>query len=165
MRTLLAIGLGLMSGLMIFVMGGLLLVDVPNRTIADEALGLIAVLFLFAWVATSLGLRFRARSTLAVMRRALRVGAIEWILMIVPAMRVSGSILDELQDRGLFYAADMASGQAMAFAAVIVGGFCVAGALLCLSGYAVLRWLTRAEGDAVRCPKCGEVLRQEATAA
>jgi hypothetical protein len=175
MRTLLAIGLGLLSGLMIFTMGGLLFVDVPNRTIADESLGLIAVLCVLTWAGTALGLRWRARSVLSVMRRAMWVGAIEWMLMIIPAMRLSGVILAELQERGMFYALDLASSQAMAFAAIYVGGFCIAGALFCLCAYALLRWLTRSEGDKplpapaaaqrIRCPKCGEVLKPDEYAA
>jgi hypothetical protein len=155
------VGLGLLSGLMVFTMGGLMFVDVPNRTIADESLGLIVVLCVLAWAGTAIGLRWHARSVLSVMRRALWVGAIEWMLMIIPAMRLSGVILGELQERGMFYALDMESTQAIAFAAIYVGGLCIAAALLCLCGYAVLRWLTRAEGDRLRCPKCGELLRPD----
>ena len=166
MRTFVAIAMGLFSGLLLYMMAAMLVMDVTTSTGPSPAF--VTIVLLGGWGVSAWLIRRHARSTSAVFRRGFLLGAAEWLAMafvgLVFSSRAVASTAAQAGDSGAASAGAAIGGGLMA---AVTGGFSLFMAIGCLAGFAVAYFLGREMRDATttptrKCPDCAEMIQAEA---
>lgn len=167
MKTTVAVFMGLFSGVLLYLMAGMLFIDFDTKA---EPSGLfIAVTLLGGWALSTWLLLKNARTTSRVLSRGFLLGAAEWFTMILVGVifggRTTGSALAHSSSVDGASAVGAALGGGLV--AFLTGGVSIFMAIVCLIGFAIVH-LTAREMKAEpaeptkKCPMCAELVLVEA---
>lgn len=162
MKVIVAIGMGFLSGLMLYFLSGLVLIKTVGPGI------LITVAFIGGWAASTYLLLKGARSLSKVFSRGFLLGAAEWLCLIPASMIFAGSAVSDTVARA--GGSDAAAAGAVIGGGLVTflsGGLAVAMAVVCLIGFAISHSLGRemkpeAAAATRKCPECAELIQAEA---
>jgi hypothetical protein len=166
MKTVVAIVLGLLSGLLIYFMTAMVVIDFEGTKGPSPLFVLVTLVG--GWVISAYLLRRGARSLSKVFTRGSLLGAAEWIAVAAAGVIFSG--------RAVAHAAGSSSGSEAAtagaaigggLAAMITGGLSIAMAVVCLIVFAIAYFTGREMADRTatptrKCPDCAEMIQAEA---
>lgn len=159
MRAIVAIVMGLFSGLLFSVMSGLVFTSTP-----DVAL----VSFLLGWLLTAWWIQRDTPSVSKVFARGFLIGSAQWLAMIPAGLIFSGKALAETTAKGSGSGAELAGATAGAgLVSFVTGGVSFAMAIVCLVCFAVAHLMGREmKTEAARptrpCPLCAELIQPAA---
>src|SRR6266536_5363033 len=138
MRTVVAIVLGLLSGVLIYMIGGMLFADVGPNSASSPSPALVLVLLLGGWAASAYLLRRGAASVSKVFSRGALVGAAEWIAVAVAGVIMSGRVVaSSATAAGGSDAARAGAALGGGIAAMVTGGLAIGMTVVCLIVFAV----------------------------
>ncbi len=165
MKTAVAIALGLFSGILIYMIGAMLFMDVGPSSSGPSPLFVIVLLF-GGWAGSAYLLRRGAASVSRVFTRGALLGAAEWLAVGAAGVIMSGRAVATTA------AGQSEAGQAGAaigggIAAMITGGLSITMAVVCLIVFAVAHFTGREMADksgtpTKKCPECAEMVQAEA---
>ena len=166
MKALIAIGMGFLSGLLIYFMAAMLLVDTTSG--ASPSPVFVFVTLVGGWVVSSVLLMRRAQTVSSVFRRGFLLGAAEWLTMALVGLVFSGRITSATLTTGPTSGAATA-GAAIGggMAAALVGGVAVFMSVICLIGFTISYFIGREMKDVSgtptkKCPECAEMIQADA---
>jgi hypothetical protein len=166
MKTALAIVMGLMSGFLIYMMIGMLVIDPSShRNISPP---LVAVLFFGGWAASAYFIRRGALTVAKVAKRGFLFGAAEWLLMILAGIIYSGRAVSAVASAsGGSDAATAGAAIGGGMVAFLTGGVSAVMILVCLAGFAIAYFMDKemkaeAPGPTKKCPECAELIQLDA---
>jgi hypothetical protein len=163
MKSLVAILLGLLSGLLVSFEVALLLAE-PDPTWRPPP-SVSALTFIGGWIGASVLMARGTRSVVKVLGRGFLIGAAEWLVMIPIGFIAGARIVAALGGRmGLPLAGMAVGGGIVAFLLAMIA---LVMALLCLVGFTISFLLGRemrpeADLDTKKCPECAEMIKREA---
>ncbi len=140
MRTVVALVLGLFSGLLVYLMVALLMADFTSAG-GPSALGLIS--FIVTWGVSAFFFRREARTMTKVFARGFLLGAIEWIAMIGVVVVFAGNGVSGRPAHGapdVTFAGVPVGGGVLGH---LTGGLALAMALVCVMGFVVCYFIPR----------------------
>ena len=164
MKTVIAIVLGMLSGLLIYMICGMLFMDMgPTHTAPSPALVLLP--FLAGWAASAFLLRRGAASISKVFSRGALLGAAEWIAVAAAGIVFSGRAVAHAGSGSDAAKAGAAVGGGLV--AIVTGGLAIAMAVVCLIVFAIAYFAGREMADRTgtptrKCPDCAEMVQAEA---
>lgn len=169
MKTIVALAMGLVSGFMIYMMAGLVLIssdaDSPSPILM---MVFMMVTFFGGWALSTWLLLRGALSVSKVFSRGFLLGAAEWLLMILVGVIFVGKMTATSGTSPEAAVTGAAVGGGLV--AILTGGVSIAMALVCLIGFAVShsmgKEMRNEVADAVptkKCPACAEMIQAEAT--
>jgi hypothetical protein len=166
MRTAVAIAMGLISGLLIYMMAAMLTTDFSAR--AGPSPLFVFVTFVGGWVVSAWLLRRSAGRTSAVFRRGFLLGAGEWLAMALVGILFSGrAVASTTSQIGGSEAGAAGAVIGGGITAALTGGLSLFMAIGCLAGFSVAYFLGREMKDITatptrKCPDCAEMVQAEA---
>ncbi len=163
MKELVAAFMGACSGLLIYIMAGMLLIARG----ADPDPVFVFVTFFGSWGLSSWLMLRGAKSVSKVFSRGFLLGAAEWLLMIGVGIVFAGKTVASAAPVSGAYSAGAAFGGGIF--AMITGGFSIAMAVVCLIGFATSKSMAKEMGNEIaaptptkRCPYCAELVQAQA---
>lgn len=165
MKTLVAICLGLFSGVMIYMMSSMLFLD----SAGDEKPSgtFVFVTLIGGWAVSAWLMRKNAISTAKVFSRGFLLGGAEWLLMILVGVIFAGKVVAGAPAGSEAASTGAAIGGGIA--AMLTGGFSIVMAIVCLVGYFISRSLGKemqaevsTKAPTKKCPSCAEMIQVEA---
>jgi len=166
MKIVVALFMGLCSGVMIYFMAGMTFMDISTGSGPSGAF--VAISFLGGWVLSTWVLLRGAISVSKVFSRGFLLGAAEWLLMVLVGFIFAGKTVATVG--GTSEAASAGATVGGGLFAILTGGISVAMAVACLIGFAVsysmgkeMRKETPAPTPTKKCPACAELVQAEAT--
>lgn len=166
MKTVLAIVMGLMSGFLIYMMIGMLVIDpASGRNITPL---LVFTFFFGGWAASAYFLRRGAPTAAKVAKRGFLLGGAEWLLMILVGVIYSGRAVSAVASAsGGSDAATAGAAIGGGMVAFLTGGVSAVMILLCLAGFAIAYFMdkemkTEAPTATRKCPECAELIQLDA---
>jgi hypothetical protein len=165
MKVVIAVLMGILSGFLIYMMAGMLFVDLDG---GGPSTSLVLIVFLGGWVLSAWLLLRGAKSTSMVFRRGFLLGAAEWFAMAIVGLIFSGravsSSLSAVDPSGAQTAGAAIGG---GLVAMLTGGVSIFMAIVCLVGFAIAFFIGREMRDTTalptkRCPECAEMVQAEA---
>jgi len=164
MKTFVAIVLGVFSGLLVYFMAAMLVID-KSSTPPSPVFVLITVAI--GWAGASYLMRRGAKSVSKVFSRGFLIGAAEWFAMIPVGLIFTGRAVSQTVSTsgGSEAAAGAAIGGGLA--AFLTGGVSVFMAIVCLIGFAISFFMSRemkkeTNAPTKKCPQCAELVQAEA---
>jgi hypothetical protein len=121
MKTLVAVLIGGLSGALLCLMGGVLLVTGARPIVDDQWPAIAAILFFGGGAISTYGLVVNAKTAQQVVARGFLLGAVEWLLMI---------------GVGVIRSAVVGHG---ALSGLVIGGASLLMAVICLTGYLLVQ--------------------------
>lgn len=121
MKTLVAVLIGGLSGALLCLMGGMLLVTGSRPIISNQWPAVALILLFGGWAISAYGVARNARTVAQVVARGFLLGAVEWLGMIGV-----GFIRPAFVDGGRV-------------SAVVIGGASLLMVAICLTGHAVIQ--------------------------
>jgi hypothetical protein len=165
MKIVVALLMGLCSGVMIYFMAAMTFTDISTGTGPSGAL--VAISFLGGW-ALSVWLLLRGAISISkVFSRGFLLGAAEWLMMVLVGFIFAGKTVAAVG--GVSEAASVGAAVGGGLIAFLAGGISVAMAVVCLIGFAVsysmgkeMRKETPAPTPTKKCHACAELVQAEA---
>jgi hypothetical protein len=142
MKVFIGWSMGLLSGLVIYLMGSFAFLDL--RTPVDTRIAGGAFLLFGGWIVSAFFLLRGAMSTTQVLSRGFLLGAAEWLLMIGVGFVRAGRMLDLT---GIQTERSVVSG---GIVASVLGGFSLFMIAICLAGFAVVQFWKRQKSPPVQ---------------
>jgi hypothetical protein len=165
MRTVVAIFMGLFSGFLIYMLVGLMSIDVRG---GGPSPGMVFITFVGGTVLSAWLLRRGARSVSKVAARGFLLGAAEWMVMILAGVVFSGrAVSATVAQSGGSDAATAGAALGGGIAAFVTGGVSLFMIVVCLAGFAIAHFIGREMRDTTsiptkKCPDCAEMVQAEA---
>ncbi len=165
MKAAVAILMGLVSGLLIYMMGAMLTMDFASKTAPSPVF--VLILFLSGWVLSAWVLMRGARSVSGVFRRGFLLGAAEWLLMAGVGVIFSGKAVGTVAAGAAAGAEQAGAALGGGMMAALTGGISVFMAVVCLIGFAIAYFTGREMSDrratpTRKCPSCAEMIQPDA---
>jgi hypothetical protein len=167
MKVLVAIVMGLLSGLLVYFMVGILSADLTGKS--EPAVVVWFTAFVAAWVISAVILVRGAQTVSQVFRRGFLLGAAEWFVMAAVGVIFSGKAMSSATAASTTTDPAAQAGAAIGggIFAVLAGGFSVFMAVVCLIGFAIAYFIGREMRDTSgiptrKCPECAEMVQAEA---
>lgn len=165
MKTIVAIVLGLLSGLLVYTIGVMLFANVN----ADNGPSPVFVMVWFfgGWAGSAFLLRRGAASVSKVFSRGALLGAAEWLAFAAAGVILSGRLVASSVNSGESDAATAGAAIGGGLAAMMTGGLAIAMSVVCLIVFAVAHFAGREMADrsgtpTKRCQECAEMVQAEA---
>jgi hypothetical protein len=167
MKVLVAIVMGLLSGLLLYVMAGMLSADLSGKS--EPSVGLWLAVFFVGWGLSTVALARGAQTVSRVFRRGFLLGAAEWLVMAAVGLVFSGKAVSSATEAAGTSNTAQHAGAVVGggIVAMIAGGFSVFMAVVCLIGFVIAYFITREMKDTSgvptrKCPECAEMVQADA---